>query len=153
MQTIRLGEIMMQMDLLTEAQVDEILTAQQTQGGTFGEIAERFFGVHPEDVELAWASQYRELTGVTDIRGVEIGDEALSAFSRRQAWQFRLLPIAVSDNEMVIATTVEHLARALRFVTRTVDRPCSFVITEQVWLGEELQNHYPMPGVSLATMS
>ncbi len=153
MQTIRLGEIMMQMDLLTEAQVNEVLEAQQTQGGTFGEIAERLFGIHPEDVELAWASQYRELTGVTDIRGVEVGDEALASFSRRQAWQFRLLPIAVSDEELVIATTVEHLARALRFVTRTVDRPCSFVITEQVWLGEALQAHYPMPGVTLSAVS
>jgi hypothetical protein len=141
------------MDLLTYEQVQEILSVQLDEGGTFGEIAERLHDIHPEDVEFAWASQYRELTGVTDIRGVEIAPETIAEFSRRQAWQFRLLPIACSESELVIATTVEHLARALRFVTRTVDRPCSFVITEPVWLGDALQAHYPMPGVSLSSVS
>jgi len=152
MHTIRLGEIMMRMDLLTEAQVEEILEIQLDEGGTFGEIAERTHGIHPEDVELAWASQYREISGVSDIRGLEIDARALACCTRRQAWQFRVLPIRSDEHEIVIATTVERLARALRFVTRKLDRPCSFVITESTWLGEALQEHYPMPGLSVASV-
>jgi len=123
METIRLGEIMMQMDLLTEDQVEHILDIQINEGGTFGDLAERLYDVHPEDVELAWASQYRELTGMCDIRGVEIDEDVKEVFTRRQAWQFRLLPITSSDRELVVATTVENLARALRFVSRTVESP------------------------------
>lgn len=152
MQPIRLGEILIQMDLLTEEQVEQILEIQMDSGGTFGEIAERIHGIHPEDVELAWASQYREISGVTDIRSVEVPEDVLGHFTRRQAWQFRLMPITINEHEMVVATTVEHLARALRYVTRSVDRPCSFVITETAWLGEALQKHYPMPGLSLASV-
>lgn len=152
MQPIRLGEILIQMELLTEEQVEKILEIQLESGGTFGEIAERIHGIHPEDVELAWASQYREIAGVTDIRAVDVPEEVLGLFTRRQAWQFRLLPMRASEEEMVVATTVEHLARALRFVTRSVDRPCSFVITESAWLGEALQKHYPMPGLSLTSV-
>ncbi len=153
MQTIRLGEIMMEMDLLDEQKIEQILDEQRSVGGTFGEIAERLFDIHPEDVELAWASQFRELTGVCDIRGIEVPDEAVGAISRRQAWQFRVLPISKNNGELLIATTVENLARALRFVTRTIDTPCSFVITEPLWLGEALQEHYPMPGVSTASLT
>jgi len=152
METIRLGEIMMQMDLLTEDQVEHILDIQINEGGTFGDLAERLYDVHPEDVELAWASQYRELTGMCDIRGVEIDEDVKEVFTRRQAWQFRLLPITSSDRELVVATTVENLARALRFVSRTVDKPCSFVITEPEWLGEALQANYPMPGLTAASV-
>jgi len=152
MHTIRLGEILMQMDLLTEGQIDEILGIQHEEGGTFGEIAERIHGIHPEDVELAWASQYREISGVSDVRGLHIHPDALACCTRRQAWQFRVLPLRTSDREIVFATTVERLARALRFATRTLDRPCSFVITESAWLGEALQEHYPMPGLSVASV-
>jgi len=153
MQTIRLGEIMMEMDLLDEQQIEQILTEQRDRGGTFGEIAERLFDIHPEDVEFAWASQFRELTGICDIRDVDVSEDAVQCITRRQAWQFSVLPISKKNGELLIATTVENLARALRFVTRTVDSPCSFVITEPVWLGEALQEHYPMAGLTSGALA
>ena len=56
--------------------------------------------------------------------------DALLAVSRRQAWQFRVMPLRFEDGELIVATTAEHLARALRFASRCLAVPCYFVIAE-----------------------
>ena len=68
--------------------------------------------------------------------------------TRRQAWQFRVVPLRWEDGALVIATTSDHLQRALRFATQVMPIPVFFVLTNEAELGDALSRHYPIPGLT-----
>ncbi|MEM9082114.1 MAG: hypothetical protein AAGB34_00855 [Planctomycetota bacterium] len=143
---LKLGEILVKNNVLTLAQVDAILDEQATRHQPFGALAEELFAVAPEDVEHAWAEQYEMLAEHIDPRRCIIPDEVLGMVSRRQAWQFRVVPLEIDHGHLVLATTREHLPRAVRFASRVLTLPCTFVIAEAHALGETLVERYPLGG-------
>lgn len=143
---MRLGDLLVRQGVLTDEQRNEILEFQRTHRRPFGELAEARFGVAPEAVEQAWAAQFAMLAEAVDPRDSEVERDALEIVSRRQAWQFKVLPLGVRAGEVRICTTQEHLARALRFVGWRVSVPCHFVLAKADHLGEALMRHYPITG-------
>lgn len=149
MRPVRLGEVLVRRGLLTEAQVEEILAAQRERHRPFGVLAERLHGLSEADIESAWAEQYASLTGSVDVRREPLDERAMSTVSRRQCWQFRVMPVRFDDSgDLVLATTADSLPRALRFALRVLERPCSFLITESRMLGEALGEHFPLAGMT-----
>ena len=143
---LRLGDLLIESGVLNEAQVQQVLAVQADSGEPFGVIAERDLGVHPSAIEAAWARQYAGLTRSVDL-GLEVYEEkALALVSRRQAWQFRVLPVRFEPHELMIATTVSHLPRALRFAANVIGFPVFFVMAEPEALGIALCRHYALPG-------
>jgi len=146
--TVRLGEVMVEQGLLTRDQVRCILNEQQALKRPFGELAERLFGVSERDVEMAWARQYAGIAEHIDPRELTIEADVLALIDRRQAWQFRILPLRRDGEEIMVATMVEHLPRALRFALRHFNEPCYLVICSPDALGEALMQNYPLSGMS-----
>jgi hypothetical protein len=146
--TLRLGDLLVRNGALTEAQRDSVLDYQRLTGRPFGELAERLFGVGQAAVEQAWAEQYAMIARRVDPRAEPVEAEALSQIDRRQAWQFRLLPLRFDAGELMVCTTQEHLVRALKFAGWRIQPSCYFVLTDPVALGEALMKHYPMAGMS-----
>lgn len=145
---IRLGDLLVSKGILTEPQRIEILEEQRTTSRPFGELAERLFGIHETVIEQAWAEQYAMLAQPVDPRSVTIDPAALALVKRRQAWQFGVLPLRFDDEEVVICTTAENLPRALRFVGWRIRPACYFEIAGPEALGQALERHYPMAGMS-----
>lgn len=148
MEVLRIGEVMIELGLLTTDQVDEILREQQILHRPFGELAERLFGLTEKQVERAWAHQYARLTRHVDPRQESIESDVLAHVDRRQAWQFRILPLRRDGRELMVCTIIEHLPRALRFGMRHFKMPCYYVLTSPAALGEMLVAHYPMGGMT-----
>ena len=146
--TIRIGEVLVQRGILNQSQVQAILEQQQQCHRPFGELAESMYAVDPTDIEQAWVEQYAALTRHIDVREVTCEPRALKAVERRQAWQFRVLPVRFDGPELMVATTRDNLCRALRFVTRCLTDPCYIVLTEAKMLGEALERHFPMGGMN-----
>ena len=144
---LRLGEILVARGLLTEPQVHEILDVQVTCGRPFGVLAETLFNVPAAEVESAWAAQLTMLADHIDISGVSIDNAALRLITRRQAWQFRVIPIACVEDIVTVATSQPYLPRAMRFISRCLDRPSDVVLTDEGQLGEALATWYPMGGL------
>jgi hypothetical protein len=147
MRTVRIGEVLMQRGILNPAQVQAILDEQIRGHRPFGELAENMYGVDPADIEQAWVEQYVTLTKIIDPRHECPEPRALQQIERRQAWQFRVLPIRFDGPELMVATPPENLCRALRFVTRCLRTPCFLVLAEARLLGEALERHFPMAGL------
>lgn len=146
---LRLGELLVEQGLLTPEQVERILAAQREMGRPFGYLAEQLFGLAAKDIEAAWARQFSQITESVDPLQERVDPAVLESVSRRQAWQFGLLPIRRTGHELMVATTVEHLPRAARFVAWHLGEPVYFVITEAPRLEVALQAHYPLPGMTL----
>ena len=96
----------------------------------------------PEEGEDRW----RVELSVDGQRRVE--PEVLGMVDRRQAWQFRIMPLRRDGEEIMVATLVEQLPRAMRFALRHFREPCYFVLATAEALGEALMEHYPLEGMS-----
>jgi hypothetical protein len=143
---VRLGDVLVRMGILSEAQRDQVVEAQRSSGRPFGALAEELFGVAPRDVERAWAAQYAEISGRVSLALQRIDASARQLIARRQAWQFQILPLRFEGRELLVATTVGSLPRAMRFVGWAVSEPCSFVIATDEDLLAHLADAYPMAG-------
>jgi hypothetical protein len=148
MRTLQLGEILIQQGLITPSQRDQVLLAQHDRGGPFGALAEEMFGVAPSAVERAWASQFSSFAPRVDPRSYNVNPKALEIVSRRQAWQFRILPIDFQHDDVVACTCEEWLVKALKFAGWRLGHGVHFVLAEPGPLGEALCRYYPMGGMT-----
>ncbi len=148
MTEVRLGQLLVEADVLTTQQVDDIVGQQQRTGEPFGLLAERLFGVDPLKIEDAWACQYAGLTRTVNLAIEVFDDEAAELVTRRQAWQFRIMPLRFEGRELLIATTQQHLRRALRFATNVIGIPVFFVMADPMDLGRALCERCPLPGMT-----
>jgi Type II secretion system (T2SS), protein E, N-terminal domain len=142
---IQIGQLLVQQGVLTEKQVQHIVSVQRVSHRPFGDLAERLYGVSPEAIEDAWVQQYVQMAGVVELCEMKIQTDCLKCINRRQAWQFQILPTHRDDQHLQVATDAEHLIRAVNFSTRRLDEPVYFVIAQRAQLREFLMKHYPVP--------
>jgi hypothetical protein len=146
--TLPIGHLLVDMGVLTEQQRAWILEEQKLTGRPFGDLAEEMFGVDPRSVEKAWSSQYASTTRWIDPTIEHIDPAVVGLISRRQAWQFKIVPIRYEGSELMVATSVHHLVRALNFATKVIPANCYFVLAEPEALGDALVKYYPMEGMN-----
>jgi hypothetical protein len=142
---IQIGQLLIEQGVLTSKQVDHILKVQKMSHRPFGDLAERLFGISPQAVEDAWVQQYIRLAGTVDLDDQKMDEECLRLLNRRQAWQFHLLPMNRSDENLNVATSREDLVRAVNFSAKKLDEPVFFQIAERKQLCDFLMRHYPVP--------
>ncbi|HEY0008710.1 MAG TPA: hypothetical protein VGB55_08305 [Tepidisphaeraceae bacterium] len=145
MQGLKIGEILIEQGILSDAQVRNILSIQKTAGRPFGDLAERLYGIDPQAVEDAWVEQYVRTAGTVDLEEVEIDRGVRAMVNRRQAWQFHMLPLYRDAGHLAIATTADALVRAVNFGTRRFHEPVTFFIVDKEQLHDHLMKHYPVP--------
>ena len=146
MKGIQIGQLLIEQGVLTSRQVDHILKVQKMSHRPFGDLAERLFGINPQAVEDAWVQQYMRLAGTVDLDDQKVDEECLRLLNRRQAWQFHMLPMNRSDDNVNVATSRDSLVRAVNFSAKKLDEPVFFQIAERKQLCDFLMKHYPVPG-------
>ena len=147
-----IGTLMVNKGVITPQQLEAILEKQKITHRPFGEIAEEMCGVKARDVERAWSEQYAQTTRWVDPT-IEPCDPAVhDLVSRRQAWQFRVLPLGYDGSELMVCTTQEGLVRAMNFAARQIPVTCYFVLAKLDQLAEGLMRQYPMEGMSAETI-
>lgn len=145
---VRLGQLLIEKGVLTADQAQQVLAEQERSGEPFGLLCERLFSVDEEAVEQAWAHQYAKLSRAVDPLQEIVEKRALELITRRQAWQFRILPLRFDGHELMMATTQQHLRRALRFTTAIMGVPVYLVMAAPAALGQALCRYYPLPGMT-----
>jgi hypothetical protein len=142
---IKIGEILVLHGVLNREQVRQILDEQRESARPFGDLAERLFGVSPKAIEEAWVAQYLSTVGITDLDEIQIDIDCLRVLSRRQAWQFHLLPVMRMGGELTMATDEQNIVRALNFATRSIGEDVHLIVTTRRQLREFLMRHFPVP--------
>jgi hypothetical protein len=147
-----IGHILVEQGVLSEQQVACVLEEQQRTGRPFGALAEEMFGVSARSVEKAWAEQYAQMAEWVDPSIAPVDPAVSSLISRRQAWQFSILPLGMQGDTIRVCTTPENLCRALNFATKHFPTACYFLMAAPEDLARALQRHYPMDGMSQETL-
>ena len=144
---MRIGEMLITAGLLTSEETEQILRRQQSHPEPFGLLAQRMFGLDPQQIEDVWTETTIRLGEVVRPEDSEIDLNVLDLVTRRQAWQFRIIPVSWDDGCLVLVTTRDHLARALRFATRSIPFQVYFLLVETGVFAEALNANYAMPGM------
>jgi len=145
MKGIQIGQLLIEQGVLTTAQVAHILQVQKVSHRPFGDLAERLYSISPQAVEDAWVQQYLRMVGTIDLEDQKFDEQCLRLLNRRQAWQFHMLPMNRSNDNLNIATSADDLVRAINFSAKKLDEPIYFQIAERTQLREFLMKHYPVP--------
>ncbi|MFO0894975.1 MAG: hypothetical protein U0574_08495 [Phycisphaerales bacterium] len=148
MDVTRIGERLVLKGAITRVQLAAALERQGECCQPLGLICEEMFGVPPTVVEDAWAEQYAELTAGLDPELQRFDEECVRLVTRRQAWQFAVLPLRWEEGATVVATLPQRLARAHRFMARIVPGPILPLMAEAPELAEALMRHHPFPGMT-----
>jgi hypothetical protein len=151
--SMRLGELMVQHGLITESQRAAVLEAQAEFGRPFGVLAEEMFGVDARGVEQAWAEQFSALADWVDPTVEPAAPDALATIDRRQAWQFRVLPIRFDGRELVVVTDTPSLPRAMRFIGWRVPCPSRFALASPETLDTSIRTYYPIGNLDPAALA
>ncbi|MEM1184359.1 MAG: hypothetical protein AAGI53_05070 [Planctomycetota bacterium] len=144
---VRLGDLLIKRGAITEEQRESILEHQRRHPRPFGLLAEQLFGVSPRTVEQAWAEQFAEVADWVELDGLDTVPDVLDLIDRRQAWQFGVVPLYFDSGELAMATSKQHLARAMRFAGWRIEYPCRFVLCSSEDLHNALSERYPMAGI------
>ena len=143
---IPIGELLVQQGVMTDRQVQHILTVQKASHRPFGDLAERLYGISPKLIEDAWVVQYVHTVGTADLDELDFDEQCLRMLNRRQAWQFHLLPVAHDEQmNLNMATDADNLVRAVNFSSRRIDESIHMLVAERDQLREFLLKHYPVP--------
>jgi hypothetical protein len=142
---IQIGQLLIEQGVLTATQVEHILKVQKLSHRPFGDLAERLFGISPQAVEDAWVQQYIRIAGTVDLEEQRFDEACLRLLNRRQAWQFHMLPMYRTQDNLSVATDADSLVRAVNFSAKKLDEPIFFQIAERAQLREFLMKHYPVP--------
>jgi len=147
MDATRIGERLVHMGVLTAEQLTAALERQEGTGQPLGLICEEMHGIDPRVVESAWADQYAELVADLEPRLRTFDPECQRLVSRRQAWQFAVLPLRYESGALVVATIAPRLTQARRFLSTVVPGGVVLLVTDPTSLSRALGRHYPFPGM------
>jgi len=153
MEPARIGERLVRNGSITSEQLQAALRKQEETGQPLGLICEEMFGLDPRIVECAWAEQYEELVADLEPRLRSFDAECVRLVSRRQAWQFAVLPLRYEDGALVVATIAPRLAQARRFMSTVVPGGVVLVVTDARSLARALARHHPFPGMDASVLT
>ena len=141
----RIGQLLSRIVPLTDHDVEDILQEQKATRQRFGDAALALGMVQPEHVWKAWIQQLQSTCVEIDLDQLGIDTQALHHVPRSVIEQFRVLPIRVSGQELVVAC-----ARALDDVSRQklqkqVAERLVFVLARPGQVESEIARHFPHP--------
>ena len=143
----RIGALLIRDRVLDRQQVRTLLQLQRCTAQPLGVLAERLYGIDPRRIEKAWVDQYAQLGTLVDLDTQMVDRETLALLTRRQAWQFQLLPLRREGGLLVMATTRQRLVRAVGFSWKRLGEPFYILLSDHRKLIAHLRIHYPWPAM------
>jgi len=113
-----IGEIMIQKDWITWAQLREALAIQEIEGRLIGEIMVRRGYVTRHQVLRALAVQYG--VPLMDLHKVKVDIAALRAVPKRYAYEHRVMPLYLENETLMVAVSnlpCDHARKVLSDLT------------------------------------
>ena len=99
--TKRIGELLLERGVITQAQLEQALTRQKAQGGLLGQVLVHLGFVTEEEVALALTAQYG--FPFLPLENYEIDEAIIAAVPVQVARQYCLIPIDRIGNALTLA--------------------------------------------------
>lgn len=101
-----LGQILKEMELVTEGQIQEALAHQRKKGGAIGDILVELGYISKDELILAISAQNG--MEVINLEDVEITPEVLEKVPATMAKAYAIVPVKFEDNTLIVAMSNPH---------------------------------------------
>jgi type IV pilus assembly protein PilB len=99
-----IGQILLEMGVLSDKDIEEILDQQERTGRKFGQIALAWGLATPEQIWEAWSKQLAEQHHHVDLDEVGIDTNAINRVSSVLARFYHIVPLRLWGDNLVVAT-------------------------------------------------
>jgi type IV pilus assembly protein PilB len=139
----KMGDLLRRLVPLSWHDVDEILHEQRIGSRRFGETAIAMGLCRPEHVWQAWCGQRADQVEPVDLDQVGIDSQAVILITREMAMKFGVIPLRVSDEQLIIAAAESTYRQAISALPAAIRQKIKFVIApdSQVWAA--IASYYP----------
>ena len=103
MEQVLIGQILVEMGVLSDWQVDRILAHQQLSRQRFGQIAVAWGWAQPRDIWQAWARQLTAGKQVIDLDEMGVDSAATERVPPAIAWQYEVVAVRTWGDNLVLA--------------------------------------------------
>jgi type IV pilus assembly protein PilB len=103
----RFGEVLSKLTTISEMDVEEILQDQKVTHRRFGEIALSWGLCEPKHIWHAWYHQLATATPRIDLDDLGVDAQAVARVPRDVAVQYNLIPVRISEDQLVVAIAHE----------------------------------------------
>lgn len=138
----RIGEILEQIVPLSGHDIEEILQEKRAKKCRFGEAALSLGLAQPEHVLSAWSTQLNHEIHHIDLDHVGVDMQAVSLLPREAARKFGAVPIRLSDDEILIATTELCFEQASNGLPALLHRKVKFVLADPDQIQRAIVRYY-----------
>ena len=101
-----LGQLLKEMELVTEGQIQEALQTQRAKGGAFGDILIELGYITKDELLLALGAQMG--MEVISLEDTEISPDILNKVPATMARAYNILPVSFEENTLVVAMANPH---------------------------------------------
>jgi general secretion pathway protein E len=148
---IRLGELLIAEKLITEEELQTALKEQEQGGGALAEILLRTkFQQQPQVLFRLLARQLN--IDFIDCASLEISPEVLSALPAQAAFYFKVLPIEIKNDELVVATSDPMNVSHFDGLTSILGKRIRFVLAIESDILEGIRSYYGLGAETIARM-
>lgn len=145
-----IGSILVRLGELSPRQVAVVLETQKDDPQPFGRLARRLWHVPQWALDAALTEQLERTRPAADFER-DAPDAGLThLLSRRQAWQFELVPLKREGTRAVFATSRARAARAKGYLRGEFGPEATLCLAEDAQLYHHLQALYPWDAMASA---
>jgi hypothetical protein len=137
----RFGEVLSTMTTISEMDVEEILQDQKVTHRRFGEIALSWGLCEPKHIWHAWYHQLATATPSVDLDDLGVDAQAVAHVPRDVAAQFNLIPVRLSEGQLVVAIAPDAPERGEE-LSRRLGMQVRFVRASAVQIREAIATYY-----------
>jgi len=143
---VRLGEVLVEAGLITQAQLEQALQAQNATGDRLGKVLVKMGLATPEAIAKAIASQMN--MEYVNVQAVTIPEDILTILPEQAIRRYQVLPLRAEGDALVLGMVDPLDVLALDDIRRIADRDLiPAVITQDGFL--HAVNQYPALETSL----
>jgi type IV pilus assembly protein PilB len=140
-----MGELLGKLVELSHHDVEEILQEQRSSRSRFGDIAVAWGLCQPQHVWKAWYDQLSSELQRVDLAQCGIDAQATACVPREIAVEFHVIPVRLTQDEIVLATDECSCARALCELPRRLGKQVKFVLADSLQIDRAIKQYYSAP--------
>ncbi len=138
----RLGDLLLEENLVTQEQIQKAIEDQQKSGEPLGRILVRMNIITEEALYYFLAIQFG--TEYVDIMGKDIKPETIGLIKKELAEEFNIMPFEETDKHIIFVTSEpdDHLVNKIRDRAALPGKEIKFVITSESNMKTALAQYY-----------
>jgi type II secretory ATPase GspE/PulE/Tfp pilus assembly ATPase PilB-like protein len=136
----RLGEILVEKQVISQKELADVLAIQQNEGSRLGEILVKRGYISMEDLMVILSSQFN--VPMVDLKKIEAQPQALALVPEEIARKSSIIPLELDDDSLLLGMAFPDDVRTLRDISTRTGKRLQIVMASITDIGNAIDLYY-----------